>query len=186
MNTGVKNKPAPPEATGFECDKLSPAGAEQHFAGYIGRLTENGGPADKGRLQGMLIDSWECYTQTWTPAMEGEFAERRGYALRNWLPALAGYVINDHDTSERFLRDWRETISDMLVHNYFGRLGELARERGMQLYFETAIGDVSPGDILQYFGKADIPMCEAWIPNDPHWGGFETKPTAPMVSYIGI
>ncbi len=39
VNTGVKNKPAPPEATGFECDKLSPAGAEQHFAGYIGRLS---------------------------------------------------------------------------------------------------------------------------------------------------
>ncbi len=186
VNTGVKNKPAPPEATGFECDKLSPAGAEQHFAGYIGRLTENGGPADKGRLQGMLIDSWECYTQTWTPAMEGEFAERRGYALRNWLPALAGYVINDHDTSERFLRDWRKTISDMLVHNYFGRLGELARERGMQLYFETAIGDVSPGDILQYFGKADIPMCEFWQPNDPHWGGFEAKPIHPTASAAHI
>ena len=70
VNTGVKNKPAPPEATGFECDKLSPAGAEQHFAGYIGRLAQPGGAADGGRLQGMLIDSWECYTQTWTPEME--------------------------------------------------------------------------------------------------------------------
>ncbi len=130
VNTGAKNKPAPPEATGFECDKLSPAGAEQHFAGYIGRLSAPGGPADEGRLHGMLIDSWECFTQTWTPAMEQEFATRRGYELRRWLPALAGYVVEDHITSERFLRDWRKTISDMLVQHYYGRLAELARSAG--------------------------------------------------------
>lgn len=181
VNTGVKNKPAPPEATGFECDKLSPLGAEQHFAGYIGRLTQNGG-AIEGQLKGMLIDSWECYTQTWTTEMEKEFETRRGYALRKWLPAVAGWVVNDHKTSEAFLRDWRATISDLLVENYFGRMAELGRDRGLRLSFETALGDVSPGDILQYFSKADIPMCELWQPNDPHWGGFETKPIHPTVS----
>ncbi len=134
----------------------------------------------------MLIDSWECYTQTWTPAMEQEFERRRGYPLRRWLPALAGWVVDDHPTSERFLRDWRATISDLLVDNYFGRLAELGRERGLKLSFETAIGDVSPGDILQYFGRADIPMCEFWQPNDPHWGGLETKPIAPTVSAAHI
>ncbi|TWU57085.1 Glycosyl hydrolases family 2, sugar binding domain [Rubripirellula tenax] len=186
VNTGVENKPAPPEATGFECDKLSPAGAEQHFAGYIGRLSKSGGAADGGRLRGMLIDSWECYTQTWTPEMEREFVSRRGYSLRPWLPALAGWVVNDHRSSERFLRDWRATISDLIVDNYYGRLAELGRERGLQLSFETSVGDVSPGDILQYFKSADIPMCEVWQPNDPHDGGLETKPFAPTASAAHI
>ncbi|MEX0329954.1 MAG: glycosyl hydrolase [Puniceicoccaceae bacterium] len=186
VNTGIKNKPAPPEATGFECDKLSPAGAEQHFAGYIGRLTQEDGVLSGGRLDGMLIDSWECYTQTWTPALEREFENRRGYALRSWLPALAGWVVGDHKTSERFLRDWRATISDLLVDNYFGRLSELGRERGLKLSFETAVGDISPGDILQFYSKADIPMCEFWHPNDPHVGGFETKPIHPTVSAAHI
>ncbi|MBN1339477.1 MAG: hypothetical protein JXA03_09145 [Bacteroidales bacterium] len=185
VNTGVKNKPAPPEATGFECDKLSTAGADQHFAGYIGRLTQEGG-AIAGQLKGMLIDSWECYTQTWTPDMEHEFESRRGYPLRQWLPAIAGWVIDNHTASERFLRDWRATINDLLVENYFGRLAELGRAHGLKLSFETAIGDVSPGDILQYFSKADIPMCEFWQPNDPHWGGFETKPIHPTVSAAHI
>ena len=175
VNTGAKNKPAPPEATGFECDKLSAAGAEQHFEGYIGRLTKPGGAADGGRLQGMLIDSWECYTQTWTPEMEREFEARRGYPMRDWMPALAGWVVDDHLSTERFLRDWRATISDLIVDHYYGRLAELARDRGMKLSFETAIGDVSPGDILEYQGKADIPMCEIWQANDPHDGGYETK-----------
>ena len=186
VNTGVKNKPAPPEATGFECDKLSTAGADQHFAGYIGRLTRPGGAADNGRLDGMLIDSWECYTQTWTAAMETEFENRRGYALRSWLPALAGWVVEDHTTSERFLRDWRATISDLIVENYYGRMAELCNQRGLELSFETALGDVSPGDILQYFKQADIPMCEVWKPNDPHVGGLETKPIAPTTSAAHI
>ncbi|WP_197530529.1 glycosyl hydrolase [Bythopirellula polymerisocia] len=186
VNTGVKNKPAPPEATGFECDKLSPAGADQHFAGYIGRLSKSGGATDGGRLKGMLIDSWECYTQTWTPAMEQEFERRRGYALRPWLPALAGWVVDDHHTSERFLRDWRATISDLIVENYYGRLAEFGRESGLKLSFETSVGDVSPGDILQYFRAADIPMCEFWQPNDPHDGGLETKPIAVTVSSAHI
>lgn len=181
VNTGVKNKPAPPEATGFECDKLSPRGAEQHFAGYIGRLTEPGG-AIEGRLDGMLVDSWECYTQTWTADMEQAFADRRGYALRSWLPALAGWVVENHATSVRFLRDWRATISEMMVDNYFGRLAELARARGMRVSYETAVGDVAPGDILRYYAEADIPMCEFWRPNDPHWGGLEAKPIRPTVS----
>lgn len=186
VNTGVKNKPAPPEATGFECNKFSTRGADTHFAGYIGRLSQSGGPADNGRLKGMLIDSWECYTQTWTEEMEQEFKTRRGYALRTMLPALSGWIIDDVQTSERFLCDWRDTINDLLVDNYFGRMAELGRERDLTLSFETAIGDVSPGDILQFSSKADIPMCEAWSPNDPHWGGFETKPIAPMVSSAHI
>ena len=183
VNTGVKNKPAPKEATGFECDKLSALGAEQHFSGYIGRLTLPQGPVGSGRMQGMLIDSWECRTQTWTPAMEKEFAVRRGYPLRRWLPALAGWVLDDHRTSERFLRDWRANINDLLVDNYFGRLGELARNRGLKLSFETAIGDVAVGDILQYYNKADIPMCESWASKSPN---FEDKPIIPTASAAHI
>ena len=117
VNTGAKNGPAPPEATGFECDKLSARGADASFAGYIGRISAPGGPADGGRLKGMVIDSWECHTRTWTQEMEREFNARRGYALRQWLPALAGFVMDDPFTSERFLRDWRATLSDLLVVN---------------------------------------------------------------------
>lgn len=186
VNTGARNGPAPQEATGFECDKLSKQGAEAHFAGYIGRISAPGGPADAGRLQGMVIDSWECHTQTWTPAMEQEFSGLRGYALRRWLPALAGYVVGDHLSSERFLRDWRATLNDLLVSNYYERLATLGRERGMKLSFESGPGDVPTGDILQYYGKADIPMCEFWHPNDPHWGGLECKPMLPAVSAAHI
>ena len=74
VNSGKRNGPARAGATGWECDKLSTAGADTHFAGYIGRLAGKNGPVGGGRLNGVLMDSWECETQTWTPGMDKQFA----------------------------------------------------------------------------------------------------------------
>lgn len=119
VNTGRRNSPAPPEGTGWECNKLSPDGARAQFAGYIGRLHD--GPLSGGLLDGMLLDSWECETQTWTDDMEAEFAGRNDYALRSWLPAVMGFVVDDQETTARFLRDWRATISKLFPRISTGR-----------------------------------------------------------------
>ena len=183
VNTGRRNGPAPPEATGWECDKLSPAGAETHFAGYIGRLAAQNGPVGGGLMQGMVLDSWECETQTWTPDMDRQFSRLRGYPLRAWLPALAGYVLGDPETTTRFLRDWRSAVNDLLVENFFGRMAALGHEKGLAISFETASGDVFPGDILEYYKHADVPMCEFWQPRTEAFvGSFEFKPVKPCVS----
>lgn len=183
VNTGKRNGPAPPEATGWECNKLSPEGAETHFAGYIGRLSGKGGPLAGGLLQGMLLDSWECETQTWTAEMDDQFARLRGYPLLPWLPALAGYVVGDPEITTRFLRDWRATVNDLVVENFFGRMAQLGHKNGLAISFETASGDVFPGDILEYYKHADVPMCEFWHPrSDKFVGSFEFKPVKPCVS----
>jgi hypothetical protein len=78
VNTGQRNAPAPPEGTGWECDKLSESGPNAHFAGYIGRLSGTEGPLAGGLLNGMLMDSWECRSQTWTNGMEQEFDHMAG------------------------------------------------------------------------------------------------------------
>ena len=183
VNSGRQNGPAPAEATGWECDKLSPIGAETHFAGYIGRLSGKGGPVGGGLLQGMLMDSWECETQTWTPGMDAKFMTLRGYPLAPWLPALMGYVVGDPETTTRFLRDWRATINDLVVKNFFGRMAELGHENGLAISFETAGGDVFPADILEYYKYADVPMCEFWHPRTESFVGcFEFKPVKPCVS----
>lgn len=183
VNTGRRNGPAPSEATGWECDKLSPVGAETHFAGYIGRLSGKDGPVGRGLLQGMLMDSWECETQTWTPGLDRQFSRLRGYPLRLWLPALAGYVLDDPETTTRFLRDWRVTINDLVVTNFFGRMAALGHQNGLTISFETASGDVFPGDILEYYKYADVPMCEFWQPrSEAYVGSFDFKPVKPCVS----
>ena len=181
VNEGRKNSPAPPAGTGWECDKLSTEGPEAHFAGYIGRLTN--GALQGGMLNGMLLDSWECYSQTWTQKMESEFAERTGYELRSWLPALMGYVIDTPETTSRFLLDWRMVVGDLFANKFYRRMAELGHEQGLTVVYETAAGDVFPADIMEYFKYADFPMCEFWHPYSTGYvGSLNFKPIKPTAS----
>lgn len=183
VNSGKQNGPAPAEGTGWEADKLSKSGANAHFAGYIGRLSGENGPLAKGLLNGMLIDSWECHTQSWTADMEQEFKRVSSYSIRNWLPALLGYVIRDHETTSRFFTDWRKTLNDLLTNNYYGQMAKLAKDNGLSVAYETAMGDVVPGDIMEYFKFADVPMCEFWQPLSTGFvGSLNFKPIKPTAS----
>ena len=165
-NLGRTNGPAPKEATGWECDKLSPKGIEANFDGYIGRLTAKGGVLE-GRLDGMILDSWECKTQNWTPGLDRTFAAEKGYSLEKWWPALCGYVVGDRKATAEFFRDWRGFLGDQIAKNFYGRMSELAHARGLTVDFETAMGDVVPGDILSYWKGADEVMCEFWRVEEP-------------------
>lgn len=182
VNEGKKNGPAPPEGTGWECDKLSTEGPEAHFAGYVGRLAD--GVLKGGLLDGMLLDSWECSTQMWTNDMENIFCDRCGYELREWLPALFGYVMGEPETTSRFLLDWRHTLGDLYANKFYRRMSELAHEKGLKVVYETAGGDVVPSDIMEYFKYADVPICEFWQPfSDKGWvGSLNFKPARPTAS----
>ena len=163
VNTLAVNGPAPAEAVGWECDKLSTIGADVHFAGYMKKLID--GPA-KGVIASMLMDSWECRTQTWTVEMEKEFRDYNGYDLRGWIPAVFGYVIDDHETTARFLGDWRACIGYLYAYKFYGRMAENAHSNGIEIAYETAAGDIFPADILEYYKFADVPMCEFWNNED--------------------
>ncbi|MBR6734841.1 MAG: hypothetical protein IKL96_10640 [Kiritimatiellae bacterium] len=177
VNTGVKNIPAPPEGTGFECDKFSTQAADIQFDNYIGRLTAPGGPAE-GTLNTMLMDSWECKQQTWTPGLDAIFASRLGYDLFAWIPAVFGYVVDTPNDTARFLNDWRTLLSDMITENFFGHMAKRAHERGLSAEFEAAFGNSIPGDIMKYYKYADTPMCEFWQPAV----SFNFTPVKPIIS----
>ena len=183
VNMKKVNAPAPKEATGWECDKLDPRGIEVNFIGYIGRLAD--GPLAGGRLKGMIVDSWECERQTWTCRMEEWFWEANGYDVKAILPAVFGWVIGSPAETERMLLDWRRTVSGLVTKNYYGRMAELAHAKGLTVAYETAFGDVIPGDILEYWKFCDTPMCEFWQPYSADRGGAgypNFKPVRPCVS----
>ena len=179
VNMKRRNGPAPKEATGWECDKMDPRGFEANFEGYLLPLLKAG-----VKIDGLLVDSWECGCQTWTWRMEEEFQSRTGYALRPWLPALFGYVIGSVAETEKFLLDWRNVCSRLVEENYYAVIARIAREHGMSVQYETAFGDVIPGDLLRYWKYADEPMCEFWSPHDnvDYVGSFDFKPVLPCVS----
>jgi hypothetical protein len=159
--TGKDNHPAPLEGRGLECDKLSQEAMDAHFAGLMGKLIADVGPAAGKTLALTHIDSWEVHSQNWTPRFREEFRKRRGYDPLPYLPAMTGRVVGSLEISERFLGDVRRTVQDLLLDNYAGRLRALAHQHGMRLSIE-AYGD-GPFDCLSYAGRADIPMSEFWV-----------------------
>ena len=184
VNAKHVNGPAPKEGTGWECDKMDPRGFEANWNGYLGKLVKQG-----VKIDGTLVDSWECGCQTWTWKMEEEFEKRNDYKLRPWLPALFGYVLKSEVETEKFLLDWRNTCSRLIEENYFGTIARIAHANGMSVQYETAFGDVIPGDILRYWKYADEPMCEFWNPFDNEKGfvgSHDFKPVLPCASAAHI
>jgi len=188
--TGKTNHPATPEATGLEVDKLDPVAVRSYLETYIGMYRDTLGEDMIGErgLQALLTDSIEVGASNWTPRMEAEFEARRGYALRPWLPALAGVVIGSPQQTEAFLYDWRETLAEMLADYHYGTVAEVAHENGLIVYGE-ALENGRPmlGDDLAMRSHADIPMAAMWTwfrGSDPRWSLLGDMKGAASVAHV--
>ncbi|WP_400077481.1 glycosyl hydrolase [Winogradskyella sp. R77965] len=171
INMRLTNKPAVPEATGWESSKLDKIAIENHLRnGMIGNLIKDGGPIGDGKLQGLLIDSWESHVPTWTinsDDMFTEFETRRGYSMKPYLPATMGYIVESPEVTTKFLRDLRHTMDEVFIDNFFKHFATVAHDMGAEVYTEGAGGEVLPIDPMRYYGVSDIPMTEFWYPKEP-------------------
>jgi hypothetical protein len=161
-STGVENHPAPPGGLGLESDKLSRKATDAAFAGLMAKVVKDSKPlAGWGKtLVSTHIDSWETGSQNWTPLFRREFLRLRGYDPLPLLPVMTGRVMDSLEVSERFLWDIRQTVSDLMIENYAGRMRKLANSRGLRLSIEGYSG--APADDMAYGGRADEPMGEFW------------------------
>lgn len=91
----------------------------------------------------------------WTPEILNEFKNRRGYDLRNYLPALFGK--DTEDLNRRVISDFRETFSDLLIANFNSIWQEWARMK-KSIIRNQAHG--SPGNLLDLYAASDIPETE--------------------------
>jgi hypothetical protein len=162
--TGARNSPASPEATGLEVDKLSRPYVKAYFDNYLGQYKDAvGALMGKRGLQYVITDSWEAGVQNWTDDMIAEFAKRRGYDMRPWLPVLTGRIVESAEASDRFLWDFRKTIADLTTENHYDQLTTLLHERGMGRYTEShESGRAFIGDGMEVKRTADIPMSAMW------------------------
>ena len=165
--TGHQNSPAPPEATGFEVDKMDPIAVRAYMDHYLGMYVD----ASKDQLgkvvKYIMTDSYESEQENWTPALEQEFEARNGYSLRPWMPVLMGQIVNSSEESERFLRDWRRTLGRLVTDNLYNLLTDILKERGMGRYTEShENGRVYLVDGMEVKAKADVPMAAAWVPHN--------------------
>ncbi|MGH7951851.1 MAG: glycosyl hydrolase [Limisphaerales bacterium] len=157
--TGVEDHPAPKGGEGLECDKLSQAGMDAHWSGFMQKAIDDAGPLAGKTFDGSLIDSYEVGGQNWTKNFREEFKKRRGYDPIKFLPVFTGQVVDNPEVSERFLWDVRRTIADLFAENYFGHFSELCREHGFKSEIEPYTG---PFESLQSGASSGEVMGEFW------------------------
>jgi len=167
--TGAMNRPASPEATGLEVDKLDSAAVTRYMDTYLGMYRDaSGGLIGEHGLHAMMFDSWEASNTNWTPLILEGFRSLRGYDPVPWLPALAGYVVESADKSDKFLFDWRRTIDQLLKKNHYELLTRMLHRIGMIRYGEAHEELFSTmGDGMEMKQSADIPMAAMWQVSTP-------------------
>jgi hypothetical protein len=173
--TGAHNSPASPEATGLEVDKLNRTFVKNYIDNYLGPYESIlGDLMGKRGLRYLITDSVECGPQNWTDNMIEEFVKRRGYDPRPWMPVLTGCIVESSEASDRFLWDFRKTISDMIAENHYDQITASLRERGMGRYSESHEGGrVFIADGMEVKRNADVPMSAYWTPRSAE--GVEQK-----------
>ncbi len=166
--TGHRNAPASPEATGLEVDKLNAGYVKSYFENYLDQyINATGGMMGEKGLHYIITDSWEAGVQNWTDSMMTEFSKRRGYDMLHWMPVLTGQIVGSAEESDRFLWDFRKTISDLTTENHYDQLTTILHNRNMERYTEShEYGRSFIADGMEVKRKADIPMSAMWTPNN--------------------
>ena len=173
--TGRQNHPASPEATGLEVDKLDKEAVRKYINTYLDLYKDaTGGLMGAKGLTHMILDSYEAGHMNWSKSFPEEFAKRRGYDLRLWIPVLTGRIVKSLEASEQFLWDFRKTIGELITESHYEVIGDELHKRGMKRYTESHEGGrIYLADGMDVKRKADVPMSAMWTPGSLAGGADE-------------
>ena len=101
-------------------------------------------------------DSYEIGTADWTRDMFAQFEKYRGYKLETVMDKLI-------DKDAQVTADYRQTLSDMLLHNFTEQWTAWAHSHGATTR-NQAHG--SPGNLIDLYAAADIPEIESFYLSD--------------------
>lgn len=152
---------------GFIMDHYSKKATKHHFEYVIGKLEERIGDLEESPLERLYLCSFEAEDYViWSPELREAFYEQHGYRLDPYIPVFAGQQIVDQETTDRFLHDYRSTVSEMFVNNHYRQARDICHQHGLLLASESG----GPGPPLHYvptedmkaLGAVDIMRGEFW------------------------
>ncbi|MEJ2113408.1 MAG: glycosyl hydrolase [Flavobacteriaceae bacterium] len=158
--TGQKVKRAAPGASGFTLDHYSEEALNEYLKPFDTVLV-----GFEGKIRAIFNDSYEVYGTDFTSDFFEAFQKYRGYDLKPYLPILLSK--ENTDESNRVKCDYRETLSDLLLH----RFNELWTNWAHTKKFKSKLqAHGSPGNLIDLYASADIPECETFgsMPYDIH------------------
>lgn len=150
--TGMKVKRASVGGEGLVLDHFRREALELHL--------KHNGDVQKPYLRGaktIFMDSWEVFGSNWTPRLPEEFARRRGYSL---IPYLAALFLPTGDSGARVRYDFRKTLSELALENFYAPLNQWAHQNGFQTRVQA---HGTPADIIEAYGLNDFPEAKPTV-----------------------
>lgn len=146
---------AAPGGEGFVIDHFS----KPALTHYLDRFDQAFAGHDVTGIRAFFNDSYEVDDArgqaNFTPGFFEEFRKRRGYDLRDHLPAL--FAKDGKEENLRVLCDYRETISDLLLDDFTKPWDSWAKAKGKVIRNQS---HGSPSNILDLYAAIDIPETE--------------------------
>lgn len=177
--TGKMPVQAALDVAGIECDKLDSNALKIHFNNYPGKILKDAGKLAGKSLKYIAVDSYEAGLQNWNHQFRNQFIKRRGYDPIIWLPVITGVQVENYDPrskslspsiiienkemSERFIFDFERTISELIMEQYYGALGNLVHQYpGVELEVQSYN---APMNLVENAVKNEMPAGEFWHNN---------------------
>jgi len=143
------------------------------FAAHAARVGDplDGLGAARAAIRATFIDSLELMTDLhWSDDFLDQFRARRGYDLTPYLPYILQpgwmnpwnprvsppYYVSD-DTGDRVRADYRATVSDLLIENFWEPFVAWNHAHGFKARLQAHGG---PSNLIRTYGLADIPETE--------------------------
>ncbi|MGI8637586.1 MAG: glycosyl hydrolase, partial [Segetibacter sp.] len=146
---------AAPGGEGYAIDHFSADAVRNYFK----RFDEAFKGHDVSYVRALFNDSYEVDDASgqsnWTPNLLKEFQQRRGYDLRNYLPALFGKA--DAEKNSRVLFDYRTTIGELILEDFTMEWKKWGTTKGAIIRNQS---HGSPANLLDLYGAIDIPETE--------------------------
>ncbi len=174
----------------YDVDILDPKAVAGHFERMGETILRDAGPLAGKTLTHFYSVSWEGAAPTWTLRLEKDFAKYRGYALKPWLPVLAGFTVQSRDASARFLRDYYRTLGDCFSDHFYGTMQQLSRRHGLKWHSESGgpwnrkLEAFAVADQLAFLGRNDMPQGEFWFSEFPPKRSREMNRPSAMTAHI--
>ncbi|HEY3860587.1 MAG TPA: glycosyl hydrolase [Verrucomicrobiae bacterium] len=160
---------------GYALDVYDEGAFQLYWNAVVEPLIADAGPPAARSLKYLHTDSWEIELANWTPGLRDEFRGRRGYDMLPWLPALAGWIVNSRDQSDRFLADYRKTLGDLAIDHHYRLFRDNAHRDGLLIHPEAGGPHAVPIDAQRCLGWDDAPMSEFWAWSWEHRIGDENR-----------
>jgi hypothetical protein len=144
-----------PGGEGYAIDHFSKTAANNYFKKFDQAFKGY----DLSYLRSFFNDSYEVDDArgqaNWTPTFLAEFKKRRGYDLREQLPALFGK--DNEDKNSRVIYDYRSVIDELLLENFTEQWKKWAVSKGKMVRNQS---HGSPANTLDLYSVVDIPETE--------------------------